>query len=82
MSPLTDKLDKHGDDLQHPNPRETLGPTDANLPSSKDNFMYDTTHSAKDTGIVLDANREVRIKLYMGWVCYYFYFFLFSLKEI
>jgi phosphatidylinositol-3,4,5-trisphosphate 3-phosphatase/dual-specificity protein phosphatase PTEN len=30
--------------------------------------MYDVTQSAKERGVVLDADREVRMKLYMGQV--------------
>jgi len=39
------------------------------IPASENNSMYDIMHSAKEKGVVLDAAREVRIKLYMGQVC-------------
>ena len=71
MSPLTDKrLGKLCDDVGDAYPGETSNPVEANLP--------DTMQSVKDTGITLDVNREVRIKLYMGWVCYYLPPFVFT----
>lgn len=38
------------------------------MPVSETNSMYDVTRSSKDAGVILDACREVRIKLYMGQV--------------
>ncbi|KAK7467326.1 Telomerase protein component 1 [Stygiomarasmius scandens] len=38
------------------------------IPASENNSMYDIMHSAKEKGVVLDAAREVRVKLYMGQV--------------
>ncbi|KAG6873887.1 hypothetical protein C0995_009666 [Termitomyces sp. Mi166 len=43
-------------------------PDDAEGPASETESLYDETPSAKERGIVLDAGREVRIKLYMGQV--------------
>lgn len=40
-----------------------------NIPSSETNSIYEVTQTLKgDKGIILDAAREVRIKLYMGQV--------------
>ncbi|KAF5373961.1 hypothetical protein D9758_000712 [Tetrapyrgos nigripes] len=39
-----------------------------NIPPSENNSMYDIMQSAKENGVVLDAAREVRVKLYMGQV--------------
>ncbi|KAJ7145364.1 phosphatases II [Mycena crocata] len=41
---------------------------EADVPASEANSMYDVTQSAKEHGVVLDAGREVRVKLYMGQV--------------
>ncbi|THU78172.1 phosphatases II, partial [Dendrothele bispora CBS 962.96] len=38
------------------------------IPASENNSMYDITQSATEKGVVLDAGREVRVKLYMGQV--------------
>ncbi|KAG6857038.1 hypothetical protein H0H87_010392 [Tephrocybe sp. NHM501043] len=37
-------------------------------PASETSSLYDATQSAKERGVILDAAREVRIKLYMGQV--------------
>ncbi|KAJ7151115.1 phosphatases II [Mycena filopes] len=57
------------------NIRETLQETegvpvteDVDVPASETNSMYDVTQSAKARGVVLDAGREVRVKVYMGQV--------------
>ncbi|KAJ7039826.1 phosphatases II [Mycena alexandri] len=57
------------------NIRETLQETegapvteDIDVPASEANSMYDVTPSAKAPGVVLDAGREVRVKVYMGQV--------------
>jgi phosphatidylinositol-3,4,5-trisphosphate 3-phosphatase/dual-specificity protein phosphatase PTEN len=69
MHPLTDrKWDEFRDNLGHTATRESLAPGEANLPLSEANSMYDVTQSAKERGVVLDAGREVRVKLYMGQV--------------
>ncbi|KAJ7484720.1 phosphatases II [Mycena latifolia] len=41
---------------------------EVDVPASEVNSMYDVTQSAKERGVVLDAGREVRVKLYMGQV--------------
>ncbi|KAJ7695502.1 hypothetical protein B0H17DRAFT_1131536 [Mycena rosella] len=41
---------------------------EVDVPASEVNSMYDVTHSAKERGVVLDAGREVRVKVYMGQV--------------
>ncbi|KAF7350475.1 Phosphatases II [Mycena venus] len=41
---------------------------DVDIPASEANSMYDVTQSAKEKGVVLDAGREVRVKVYMGQV--------------
>ncbi|KAJ6631161.1 hypothetical protein B0H10DRAFT_1981154 [Mycena sp. CBHHK59/15] len=38
------------------------------VPASEANSMYDVTYSVKEKGVVLDAGREVRVKVYMGQV--------------
>ncbi|KAF8189895.1 hypothetical protein K438DRAFT_1592985 [Mycena galopus ATCC 62051] len=57
------------------NIRESLQETDGapdtdeiDVPASEANSMYDVTQSAKERGVVLDAGREVRVKVYMGQV--------------
>jgi phosphatidylinositol-3,4,5-trisphosphate 3-phosphatase/dual-specificity protein phosphatase PTEN len=42
----------------------------ANLPSLDANSMHNNTQGAMESGVVLDAAREVRVKFYMGNVCY------------
>lgn len=41
---------------------------DIDIPASEANSMYDVTQSVKQGGVVLDAGREVRVKVYMGQV--------------
>ncbi|KAF7323923.1 Phosphatases II [Mycena kentingensis (nom. inval.)] len=41
---------------------------DADLPASEANSMHDVTQSLTGRGIVLDAGREVRVKIYMGQI--------------
>ncbi|KAJ6590565.1 phosphatases II [Mycena vulgaris] len=41
---------------------------EVDVPASEVNSMYDVTQSAKERGVVLDAGREVRVKIYMGQV--------------
>ncbi|KAJ6571746.1 phosphatases II [Mycena capillaripes] len=51
--------------------QETEGVPDVDevdVPASEANSMYDVTQSAKERGVVLDAGREVRVKVYMGQV--------------
>lgn len=56
------------DDLQVPDGEKVELET-ANIPASENNSMYDVTQSLKsEKGIVVDATREVRFKLYMGKV--------------
>lgn len=46
--------------------QETGGVPDteeADVPASEANSMYDVTQSAKERGVVLDAGREVRVKV-------------------
>ncbi|KAJ7910641.1 phosphatases II [Mycena leptocephala] len=45
-----------------------LATDDIDVPASEANSMYDVTQSAKERGVVLDAGREVRVKVYMGQV--------------
>ncbi|KAF7430287.1 Telomerase protein component 1 [Pleurotus ostreatus] len=48
-----------------------------NIPSSETNSIYDVTQTLKgDKGIILDAAREVRIKLYMGQVFMGWFWFI------
>ncbi|KAL0958372.1 hypothetical protein HGRIS_000513 [Hohenbuehelia grisea] len=55
-------------DLQVPD-AEKVELESANIPASENNSMYDVTQSLKsEKGIVVDATREVRFKLYMGKV--------------
>ncbi|KAJ6486884.1 phosphatases II [Mycena sanguinolenta] len=42
--------------------------TDVDVPASEANSMYDVIQSAKERGVVLDADREVRVKVYMGQI--------------
>ncbi|KAJ3862635.1 phosphatases II [Lentinula novae-zelandiae] len=46
----------------------TVKPEDIDIPASEANSMYDITQNVKEKGVVLDAGREVRVKLYMGQV--------------
>lgn len=48
-----------------------MNPEDIDIPASEVNSMYDLTQSIKENGVVLDAGREVRIKLYMGQVGFF-----------
>ncbi|KAF7336087.1 Phosphatases II [Mycena sanguinolenta] len=54
--------------------RESLAETeepdtiDVDVPASEVNSMYDVIQSAKERGVVLDADREVRVKVYMGQI--------------
>ncbi|KAJ7637102.1 hypothetical protein FB45DRAFT_989334 [Roridomyces roridus] len=41
---------------------------EVDVPPSEANSMYDVTQSAKERGVVLDAGREVRVKVYMGQI--------------
>ncbi|KAL1739279.1 hypothetical protein HDZ31DRAFT_69101 [Schizophyllum fasciatum] len=41
---------------------------DANIPRSEANSMLDVTAGARERGIVVDAGREMRVKLYMGQI--------------
>jgi len=71
MRPLTDeKWDEFRDNLRHAGTGESLAPEEVNLPSSEANSMYGVTHSVKERGVVLDAGREVRVKLYIGQVSF------------
>ncbi|KAJ4468784.1 phosphatases II [Lentinula aciculospora] len=55
-------------DLQESREQSSVRPEDIDLPASEANSMYDLTQNVKESGIVLDAGREVRVKLYMGQV--------------
>jgi phosphatidylinositol-3,4,5-trisphosphate 3-phosphatase/dual-specificity protein phosphatase PTEN len=69
MHTLTDeKWGEFRDNLGQRTTRETSAPGETSLPLSETNSMYDVTQSAKERGVVLDADREVRMKLYMGQV--------------
>ncbi|KAJ4466927.1 hypothetical protein C8J55DRAFT_439273 [Lentinula edodes] len=46
----------------------TVKPEDIDIPASEANSIYDITQNVKEKGVVLDAGREVRVKLYMGQV--------------
>ncbi|KAJ3813585.1 phosphatases II [Lentinula aff. lateritia] len=46
----------------------TVKPEDIDIPASEANSMDDITQNVKEKGVVLDAGREVRVKLYMGQV--------------
>ncbi|GLB39123.1 hypothetical protein LshimejAT787_0602850 [Lyophyllum shimeji] len=51
---------------QEPGERHDLD--EAEVPGSENSSIEDLTQGAKERGIVLDAGREVRVKLYMGQV--------------
>ncbi|KAL0578887.1 Telomerase protein component 1 [Marasmius crinis-equi] len=70
LNPLSDKRWKNiQDQLEKAKKGEAVvNPEDFNIPASEANSMYDLTESVKDRGVVLDASREVRIKLYMGQI--------------
>ncbi|TRM68147.1 hypothetical protein BD626DRAFT_424809 [Schizophyllum amplum] len=42
--------------------------THADVPGSEANSMLDVTAGARERGVVVDAGREVRVKLYMGQI--------------
>ncbi|KAJ3825816.1 phosphatases II [Lentinula raphanica] len=46
----------------------SVNPEDIDIPASEANSMYDLTQGVKGRGVVLDAGREIRVKLYMGQV--------------
>ncbi|KAJ7076063.1 phosphatases II [Mycena belliarum] len=59
---LRDEI-KEGGDAQ-----QAVENVEVDVPVSAANSIYDVTQSAKERGVVLDAGREVRVKLYMGQV--------------
>ncbi|KAG6853409.1 hypothetical protein C0991_004640 [Blastosporella zonata] len=66
LSPLSNQ---NWDTLRHKLETEDKpNPEDVNGPASETSSLYDIAQSAKERGVVLDAGREVRIKLYMGQV--------------
>ncbi|KAF8067782.1 hypothetical protein FPV67DRAFT_1669665 [Lyophyllum atratum] len=68
LRPLTNqKWDTFREGLQHETGAK-LDLDEAKVPASEKNSMYDLTQSVKEHGVVLDAGREVRVKLYMGQV--------------
>lgn len=73
LVPLSDATwDDMREAIKHEEPKSkaTIGDADeGEMPTSETNSMYDVTRSAtaaKHAGVILDASREVRIKLYMG----------------
>lgn len=69
------------EELKH-DPEEHIESDGVNLPASETNSMYDLTQSVKEKGVVLDAGREVRVKLYMGQVRDHSSFIIDILKNI
>ncbi|KAF7300639.1 Phosphatases II [Mycena chlorophos] len=69
LSPLTDNgwvniraaLEKTNDGSQ-------TDDLEVDVPASEANSIHDVTQSAQGRGIVLDATREVRVKIYMGQI--------------
>ncbi|KAJ3782813.1 phosphatases II [Lentinula aff. detonsa] len=55
-------------DLKESQELSSVKPEDIDIPASEANSMYDLTQNVKGKGVVLDAGREVRAKLYMGQV--------------
>jgi hypothetical protein len=78
-SPIDEKWNILREDLRHSGTEETLDQVEVNLPSL--DSMYDATQSVTERGVVLDAAREVRVKLYMGQVWYSPFHFPFSLTD-
>ena|ERR1700733_6857707 len=65
------KWDELRDDLLHTdNPNASITLEQANLPLLDANSTHNGTQGVMESGVVLDAAREVRVKLYMGNVCY------------
>ncbi|KAK7019030.1 phosphatases II [Favolaschia claudopus] len=56
---------------------------DIDIPASEANSMYEVTHSARERGVVLDAGREVRVKLYMGqvFICWLWFIPAFHMNQ-
>ncbi|RDB30349.1 Phosphatidylinositol 3,4,5-trisphosphate 3-phosphatase and dual-specificity protein phosphatase PTEN [Hypsizygus marmoreus] len=74
LRPLTEqKWDAFRDELEHKGTGTDAADVAADLdeakvPVSETNSINEATQSAKEKGVVLDAGREVRMKLYMGQV--------------
>ncbi|KAL0069598.1 Telomerase protein component 1 [Marasmius tenuissimus] len=70
LSPLSDNRWKNlQEEIEKAKAGETVvNPEEFNIPASEANSMYDLTETVKDKGVVLDAAREVRVKLYMGQI--------------
>ncbi|KAG6909919.1 hypothetical protein DXG01_014439 [Tephrocybe rancida] len=66
LSPLTNQ--KWGNLRNKLEKEDKLNPEDVEGPASETSSLYDVTQNAKEQGVVLDAGREVRIKLYTGQV--------------
>ena len=58
------------DEVQQEQQESSVERENNNVSASETSSMYDVTQDAKGgKGVVLDAGREVRVKLYMGQVC-------------
>ncbi|KAF9068857.1 hypothetical protein BDP27DRAFT_1383426 [Rhodocollybia butyracea] len=69
LHPLSDTSWKDiKEDLKESRDESGIKPEDADIPASEVNSLFDITQSVKEKGVVLDAGREVRLKLYMGQV--------------
>ncbi len=79
LHPLTgDKWDSIREDIEADGDSKTQGdnatangtrPKDNSIAEGEDASLYDVTQTLKaDGGVVLDAHREVRAKLYLGQV--------------
>ncbi|KAJ7787158.1 phosphatases II [Mycena olivaceomarginata] len=56
---------------------------DIDIPASEANSMYEVTQSVKQGGVVLDAGREVRVKVYMGqmFICWLWFIPAFHMPQ-
>ncbi|KAJ7716574.1 phosphatases II [Mycena maculata] len=69
LHPLTESGWVHiRNELQETEGNADAGALEVDVPASEVNSMDDVTQSAKARGVVLDAGREVRVKIYMGQV--------------
>ncbi|KAJ7512033.1 hypothetical protein B0H11DRAFT_2151772 [Mycena galericulata] len=69
LHPLTESGWVHiRDELQKNEAGPDTEDLEVDIPASEANSMEDVTQSAKERGVVLDAGREVRVKIYMGQV--------------
>ncbi|KAF9457558.1 phosphatases II [Collybia nuda] len=69
LRPLSNESwDDLRDTLQNEDKKLDPAPEGANIPASESNSISDLTQGTSSRGVILDASREVRVKLYMGQV--------------